>query len=192
MSHWRERTSERLKELERGERKGRETGEWSSDSERPYWCQKHGQLVIIYDHRMRYTCSEAGNRVTAEPEYWIRRIRKPLATPKKVIRIVLGGSVRHPPLAHGVPAQRDTNRIGAGGYVGFAGPCRMDLALADRLTRNGGRRRSRLVVQGALARLAGTNVSGYVEGGHEGGLPISGHLPLGLTVAGQSQKEMFL
>jgi len=67
----------------------------------------------------------------------------------------------------------------------------MDLALADRLTGNGGRRRSRLVVQGALARLAGTNVSGYVEGGHEGGLPIGGHLPLGLTVASQSQKEMF-
>ena len=73
---------------------------------------------------------------------------KPLTTPKKVTHIVLGGSVRHPPLAHGVPAQRDTNRIGAGGYMGFARLCRMDLALADWLTGNGGRWRSQLIVTG--------------------------------------------
>ena len=117
---------------------------------------------------------------------------EPLATPKKVTHIVLGGSVRHPPLAHGVLAQRDTNQIGAGGYMGFAGLCQMDLALADWLTGNGGRWRSRLIVQGVLARLAGTNVSGYVEGEHKGSLPIGRHLPLGLMVASQSQKEILL
>jgi len=74
--------------------------------------------------------------------------------------------------------------------MGFAGPCRMDLALVDRLTGNGGRRRSQLVVQGALARLAETNVSDYVEGRHKSGLPIGGNLPLGLTVAGRNQAEV--